>query len=290
MNTVFVTGGSSKLGNRVIQGLLPEFRILATSHRKPLAFPPGGVEILENGLEQCERFARRIQEAGTILHMAAITHTDDQSRYFSVNHELTRRLLEVCRPTQHFVYVSSQCAHPEGGAYARSKWLAEEAIRSSGVNYTIIRPSEVYGSKGGEGIDALLALARKTHVVVDFRHRGPVGYSPVSLDETVDFIVKATRQSRFPRETYTLCNDRKYTATEIAGALRSLVRPLAVVPVPVKLLMAAVRLHLPVPFKQDQLDRLVVPKTLDNSAAKRDYGFQPRSFLDYLADRAHASK
>ena len=284
MNTLFVTGGSSRIGTRVIQGLLPEFRILAASHRKPLVFPSGEVQILENGLEECEKFASQIQETSTILHMAAVTHTDDQSLYFSVNLELTRRLLKICRPTQHFVYVSSQCAHPEGGAYAHSKWLAEEAIRSSGVHYTIIRPAEVYGSKGTEGIDALLAIARKTHVMMDFRYRGSVGYSPVSLDETVDFIVKATRQSKSPSATYTLCNDRKYTAAEIAGVLRSFVRPLAVVPVPVKLLMAAVRLHVPVPFKQDQLDRLVVPKTLDNSAAKSDYGFQPQSFLDYLAD------
>ena len=283
MDTIFVTGGSSGLGHRVIQELLPEFRITAASHRRPLAFPPGEVRVLENGLERCLDFADEIRAADIILHMAAVTHTEDESIYLSVNHELTCRLLQVCRPSQHFVYVSSLCAHPDGGAYGRSKWLAEEAIRSSGINYTIIRPSEVYGSKAGEGIDALIALARKAHLMVDFRSDGPVGYSPVSLDETVEFIVKATRRPVSTRVTYTLCNDEKYTGAQIARALGNSVQPLAVIPVPVKLLRLATRLHLPVPFKRDQLDRLVVPKTLDNSSAKRDHGFQPRSFLDYLA-------
>jgi hypothetical protein len=43
-------------------------------------------------------------------------------------------------------------------------------------------------------------------------------------------------------------------------------------------------LRLPLPFKRDQLDRLVVPKTYDNALARRDYDFQPRSFLDHLTE------
>jgi hypothetical protein len=68
----------------------------------------------------------------------------------------------------------------------------------------------------------------------------------------------------------------------MARALRSSVRPLFVVPVPVMMLRAAKRLRLPLPFKRDQLDRLVLPKTYDSTLARRDYDFQPGSFLDYL--------
>jgi hypothetical protein len=62
------------------------------------------------------------------------------------------------------------------------------------------------------------------------------------------------------------------------------VHPLFVVPVPVMMLRAAKTLRLPLPFKRDQLDRLVVPKTYDNALARRDYDFQPRSFLDHLTE------
>ena len=68
----------------------------------------------------------------------------------------------------------------------------------------------------------------------------------------------------------------------MARALRSSVRPLFVVPVPVMMLRAAKRFRLPLPFKRDQLDRLVLPKTYDSTLARRDYDFQPGSFLDYL--------
>ncbi len=90
---------------------------------------------------------RALQRAQVVLHMAAVTHSDDPAEYFRVNAELTKQLVSTCSPSQHFVYVSTICAHPDGGAYGQSKWLAEEAIRRSGLDYTIIRPAEIYGSK-----------------------------------------------------------------------------------------------------------------------------------------------
>lgn len=285
MQTIFITGGSSALGSRVIRGLLPDFRILASIHRKPISLADDGLQVLEGGLENCPNHAASIQTARIVLHLAAVTHTDDESQYFRVNDELTRRLLSVCKPGQHFVLVSSQCAHPQGGTYGRSKWLAEEAVRSSGLEYTILRPSEIYASKGTEGIDALVAFARKWHVMVDFRHNGrPVRYSPVSLDETAECIVKAAASPVPSREPYALCNDLSWTAAEMAAALRKSIRPLAVMPVPVGLLQGAARLRIPLPFKRDQLDRLLIPKARDNSSAKSDFGFRPRSFLDHLAE------
>ena len=54
-------------------------------------------------------------------------------------------------------------------------------------------------------------------------------------------------------------------------------------PVPVMMLRAGAACHLPVPFKRDQLDRLVVPKVYSDTAARRDYDFRAHPFLDYLA-------
>jgi uncharacterized protein YbjT (DUF2867 family) len=192
-------------------------------------------------------------------------------------------LVSFCSPSQHFVYVSTICAHPNGGAYGKSKLLAEEAVRTSGLDYTIIRAAEIYGSKSAEGIDALIALARKVHILPDFRHGGSIEYAPISTQEAACFIAEATIYRRYTGQTYTLCADRSCAAKEMAQALRNSVRPLFVVPVPVTILRLAKRLGLRVPFKSDQIDRLIVPKNYDNVLARRDYDFQPLSFLDCLA-------
>jgi NADH dehydrogenase len=283
METLFVTGGSSTLGQHVLRRLALHAHIVALMHRRNVGIPNAEMQVIHGGLEECVRRPGAFQAVRTVLHMAAVTHAGDASEYLRVNTELTKQLLSVCNPQQHFVYVSTICAHPDGGAYGCSKWLAEEAIRASGLEYTIIRPAEIYGSKGSEGIDALIAVARKMHILPDFRSGGSIKYAPISLEEAAQFIAEATVQRRCKGQTYTLCAERPCTAVEMARALRRSVRPLFAVPVPVMLLRAAAALHLPVPFRRDQVDRLVLPKVYSNTAARRDYDFRARPFLDYLA-------
>jgi len=282
METVFVTGGSSTLGQRVLRRLTSHFHVLAVVHRHNVEVPDAEIELVRGGLEETVRNPQTLQRAQVVLHMAAVTHADDPADYFHVNAELTKQLVSACSASQHFIYVSTICAHPDGGAYGHSKWLAEEAIRSSRLDYTIIRPSEIYGAKNTEGIDALIAVARKVRILPDFRYGGSIKYAPISTQEAADFIAEAAIYRRETGQTYTLCADRSYTAPEMARALRSSVRPLFVIPVPITMLRAAKALRLPIPFKRDQIDRLVLPKAYDSTLARRDYDFQAQSFIDYL--------
>lgn len=282
METVFVTGGSSTLGQRVLRRLTSHFHVLAVVHRHSVEVPDAEIELVRGGLEETVRNPQTLQRAQVVLHMAAVTHADDPAEYFHVNAELTKQLVSACSASQHFIYVSTICAHRDGGAYGYSKWLAEEAIRGSGLDYTIIRPSEIYGAKNTEGIDALIAVARKVRILPDFRYGGSIKYAPISAQEAADFIAEAAIYRRETGQTYTLCADRSYTAPEMARALRSSVRPLFVIPVPITMLRAAKALRLPIPFKRDQIDRLVLPKAYDSTLARRDYDFQAQSFIDYL--------
>ena len=284
IETVFVTGGSSTLGQRVLRRLTSHFHVLAVVHRHNVEVPDAEIELVRGGLEETVRNPQTLHRAQVVLHMAAVTHADDPAEYFHVNAELTKHLVSACSASQHFIYVSTICAHRDGGAYGYSKWLAEEAIRGSGLDYTIIRPSEIYGAKNTEGIDALIAVARKVRILPDFRYGGSIKYAPISAQEAADFIAEAAIYRRETGQTYTLCADRSYTAPEMARALRSSVRPLFVIPVPITMLRAAKALRLPMPFKRDQIDRLILPKAYDSTLARRDYDFQAQSFIDYLTE------
>jgi NADH dehydrogenase len=284
IETVFVTGGSSIMGQHVLRELTSHFHVLAVVHRHNVEIPDAEIELLHGGLEETVRNPWALQRAQVVLHMAAVTHADDPAEYFHVNTELTKQLVSACSASQHFIYVSTICAHPDGGAYGRSKWLAEEAIRGSRLDYTIIRPSEIYGSRDGQGIDGLIAVARKVRILPDFRYGRSIKYAPISMQDAAHFIAKATICRRQTGQTYTLCADRLCSAPEMAQALRSSVRPLFVIPVPIMILRAAKALRLPVPFKRDQIDRLVLPKAYDSTLARRDYDFQAQSFIDYLTE------
>src|SRR5205809_6986631 len=191
IETVFVTGGSSILGRHVLRKLTSHFHVLAVAHRHNVEIPDAEIEVLHGGLEETVRNPWALQRAQVVLHMAAVTHGDNPAEYFHVNAELTKQLVSVCSASQHFIYVSTICAHPNGGAYGRSKWLAEEAIRSSRLDYTIIRPSVIYGFKDPEGIYALIEVARRVRILPDFRSGGSMKYAPISTGEAAHFIAEA---------------------------------------------------------------------------------------------------
>src|SRR5207302_1698578 len=55
METVFVTGGGSQLGQHVLRRLMSRMRILAVVHRRKIDLPGAEMELLHGGLEETIR-------------------------------------------------------------------------------------------------------------------------------------------------------------------------------------------------------------------------------------------
>ena len=290
MNTIFVTGASSGIGKVVTSSLNGSYHLKVLIHKNG---PPEGLvncTQLAGGLENVQQHRKHVQSADTVLHMAGLTHSNDMSEYDRVNVEYTRALLSVCRPEQRIIYLSTRCIEEGGGGYSQSKRQAESAIVQSGLRYVIIRPAEVYGSKQGEGIDALINLARRRGFFVDFKHAPPIRYSPVSVKELCSFVLSAVRTPPHGNACYTICNDREYGAAEIAQALQLATgRRVRLLPIPIRLLRVAQSLRVKLPFCRDQLSRLTMEKLADNSSARTDYGFSPCCYLSSFAQENQVS-
>lgn len=74
--------------------------------------------------------------------------------YEAVDYALPKMLAEAAVKSgkvQRFVYLSSLGAGPNAqGAYLQWRWKAEEAVRQSGVPFTIARPSIITGARDDE--------------------------------------------------------------------------------------------------------------------------------------------
>lgn len=88
--------------------------------------------------------------------------------YETVDYGLTAMLVSAAGQSgqkPRFVYLSAAGAAPGApGAYMQARWKAEEAVRSAGVPYTIVRPSFITGpdrddARPGERIGAKVADA-----------------------------------------------------------------------------------------------------------------------------------
>lgn len=162
--SLLMTGGSGYIGSRLLRMLNSgDYRkIICVGRTKPPAEPPA-VEFIAADLLDSGAYVRALAECETVLHMAAVTGKSRPAEYFRVNREGTKTLVAECRRAgvKRFIYVSTIAAKFRDQAhyhYAQSKRQAEEAVASSGLSYTIIRPTMVMG-KGAPVLQALSKLA-----------------------------------------------------------------------------------------------------------------------------------
>lgn len=121
------------------------------------------VEWIEGSLENSEVLSRLVEGAQAIIHIAGLTNTPDPAQFATANVDGTRALLRACRNQNisRFIFVSSLAARePELSAYGASKAAAEDAVRESGLDWTIVRPPAVYGPRDRDMLDLFRSARR----------------------------------------------------------------------------------------------------------------------------------
>lgn len=154
--TVLVTGGTGVVGARLV-ARLPEESTLCLAHESPLdsytRTVTGDLTKPRLGLMSGE-YDALAREVELVVHMAAATRFDTpREDYFALNLGGTHRVLEfVADAGARLLHVSTAFVDaerrpPSGfldpGGYIESKSQAEDAVRSSGLDWHIVRPSVV---------------------------------------------------------------------------------------------------------------------------------------------------
>jgi NADH dehydrogenase len=126
-----------------------------------------------------------------VYHLAAIIISNNERDFTSVNREGTRNLVEEAKRqgVGHFIYISSaSVVYPHPTPYSLSKRKAEEIVVNSGIPYTIIRPTLVYGKKGGLEFDRYLQYL-KQFPIVPFIGNGKSLKRPVFVEDIISGLV-----------------------------------------------------------------------------------------------------
>jgi nucleoside-diphosphate-sugar epimerase len=193
MSCVLVTGASGFIGSAVVEALARDGHAVRAAVRRPhLSFPDGVDVVQHRDLAEAFDWQPLVQGVDQVVHLAGIAHTKGAgaAAYDRINRLATARLATAAAQARvrHFIFISSIRAQTGPAAdhalterdppaptdaYGASKLAAEEAVRSSGVPFTILRPVLVYGP-GMKGNLALLARAAATRMplpVKDFANR-----------------------------------------------------------------------------------------------------------------------
>src|SRR3989344_3021432 len=89
-----------------------------------------------------------LNKAKILIHLAAVIDLANKKEYYKINVEGTKNLVDSCKKNKikRIIFVSSMASTKDYlDDYGRSKRAAEVLIKKSGLDYTILRPSFVYG-------------------------------------------------------------------------------------------------------------------------------------------------
>jgi uncharacterized protein YbjT (DUF2867 family) len=157
--TLAVTGGTGFVGQAVIEvacKLVLPLRALARREQAPCE----GVDWIRGDLADRAAIARLVEGADAVLHIAGVVNTPDPMGFHLGNVVGTEALIEAAKAAgvRRFVLVSSLAAREPGlSKYGESKHHAEEVVRASGLDWTIVRPPAIYGPRDREILEMFRA-------------------------------------------------------------------------------------------------------------------------------------
>jgi nucleoside-diphosphate-sugar epimerase len=170
--------------------------------------------------------------------------------------------------------------------------IAESRIRSSGLQWTIVRPTMIYGAQSDRNLSRLLVLLR-TARLCPVPGGGKHLQQPVHVEDVADAILTAAERPRAAGMTYNVAGPQPITFANLlrisAQAVDSRARffPVPLTPT-IALARGYERLSRHPWIRAEQLLRLAEDKVFVIQAATRDLGFAPRPFAAGIRAEAQA--
>jgi NADH dehydrogenase len=190
-----------------------------------------------------------------------------------VNVEGTRNALRFAQEhgARRFVYFSAVSAvYRHRNVYGASKAEAEALVAASGLDYTILRPTMVYGRDGGLHFQQLVRLLRRAPGALPVLGSGRARLQPVWVEDVARAVALVLDEPRAVGKTYGVAGATVVTFDEYVDRISILLgrRPPLKVHVPLSLCIAVGRL----------VDALVGPSVVSPAALR---GLNEDATLDW---------
>jgi NADH dehydrogenase len=281
-----VTGAAGVMGVRLVKRLLAQglgVRALVLPN-DPLRKRLEGLacDIREGDVSDAASLAGVCDGVDTVYHLAAVILSHDPGVFERVNRNGTAHIAAEARRAgvRHFIYVSSaSVVYPKRTPYAESKLQAEGIVKASGLGYTIVRPTLVYETGGGQEILLFLDYLRR-FPVVPFIGSGGAIKRPVWSEDVVSGLASLAQSQVALGKTYNLSGRDPITMLELSRLLlASADRPRFFVHLPVWLCVALAyvlkALVARPPLTLSAIAGIVNDADLDPASAIRDLGYRP---------------
>ena len=293
---ILVTGGTGFVGGHIVHALRAHERDVRCLVRDPARadrLTTWGVELVAGDMTDTESVRRAVEGCDRVVHLVAIRQGKEED-FERIMIAGTRELVEAATAAGvgRFVLMSALGTDEESKdlvPYYRAKWEMEQAVRASGLEHVIFRPSFVFGTDGGilPTFRKLAKLAPVTPIIGPGTQR----IQPIWADDVAAYFAESIGKPEAANRTFELGGPDAVSLNEFWTRLKRVLgvrRPSAHVPIGLMKLPAVLTERLPgnVPLTRDLLKMLEHGhNVVTNDDAVRTFGL-PLVGLDEQLRRA----
>ncbi|MBV8195260.1 MAG: complex I NDUFA9 subunit family protein [Candidatus Dormibacteraeota bacterium] len=182
---VAVTGGTGFVGTHVVRALLAanhEVVVIARGTRRPVTRDK--LQFIRADVAEGSHLAEAFSGCQAVINLPAVIVERRKQTFDRVNREGSERVAVAARQAgvRHLIHQSANGADPDPRfPYLATKWAGEQAAIGSGVPFTVLRPSLIFGP--GDGFFTLIAKLVRLTPMTPIAGDGSALFQPISIDD-----------------------------------------------------------------------------------------------------------
>jgi NADH dehydrogenase len=294
---ILVAGGTGFVGGGIVRELArrgKQFAVLTRdAARSADRFPGLTIEYREGDVREPSSLESAITGVDAVIGTqqfpnSPIENPSKGHTFEEVDARGTENLLIAAKAAgaERYVYLSAAGAAPEGYHWFRAKWRAEQAVRNSGLTYTILRPSWVYGPED-RALNRFLAMSRFQPFVPLIGAVGKQKMQPVFIDDVGRATAECLDNPAAANQTFEVGGPDVLSMSEVVKtALQVVGRRRLLLPAPtfaMKALASVVQLLPGRPLTPDAVDFITMDALADPAGISEKLGLTPTPLREGLS-------
>jgi len=166
----------------------------------------------------------------------------------------------------------------------KQKIYSENLIKNSGLDYTILRPSMIYGCPDDTNFSKMIRFIKRKGFFITFGSGNNLIH-PIYIEDVADSIVSILDNKKTYQKIYNIAGKDPFKYNEMLDIVRNkLKKKFKVIKIPIKLSILLISIYSKISknpsLTPDQIERMEIDKAYSYQKAREDFNFSPTSFED----------
>lgn len=283
---ILLTGATGFVGSHMAKALAEnnhKVRALARKTANTQKLQELGLEIAYGDVTEPASLKGALKDVDTVIHLVAIIEEKRGATFEKINRRGTENIVEAAKQAgvKRIIHMGALGTGPfEKYPYSYTKWQGQQAVEKSGLDYTVLRPSIIFGE--GDGFVTVLAKLIRRSPVVPIIGSGQTRFQPIWIGDVVRCVLEILKDGRFSKKVIDVGGARILSYEEIVDEIMKALglkrAKLHIPPSLVKLGAKALRsIGLPLLVTPEQIDLLELDNVTEPDSVERQFGFKPKA-------------